>query len=321
MKLSIPKFIGALAALSLCAAAFAQQYPTKPIRLVVPLPAGSATDNVARILAPTVSQALGQPIIIDNKAGADGSIAAQEVMRAAPDGYTLLLATNSPFSAVPAMKKVPPYDVMNDFTPITDVGRFTLFLVVNSDLPVKTLPELIAYAKKNPGKLNYGSGNTAGIVSFAQIIALSGIDVVHVPYKGEPAAMTDLLGGRVQMMFANLATAMPHIQSGRIRALAPTLPRRAPQLPDVPTIAEGGLTQFNIVSWAGLFGPAKMPRDIVMRLNREFGLALRNPENIAALQKQGFPLTSSTPEELAALVKDQLDSYTRILRAAGVQPE
>jgi tripartite-type tricarboxylate transporter receptor subunit TctC len=321
MKLKISRLVAAVLALSLCAAAVAQQYPSKPIRLVVPLPAGSATDNVARILAPMVSKALGQPIVIDNKAGADGMIAAQEVMRAAPDGYTLLLATNSPFSAVPAMKKVPPYDVMTDFTPITDVGRFTLFLVVNSELPVKTLPELIAYAKKNPGKLNYGSGNTAGIVSFAQIIALSGIDVVHVPYKGEPAAMTDLLAGRVQMMFSNLSSAMPHIQSGRIRALAPTLPRRAPQLPDVPTLAEGGLPQFNIVSWAGLFGPAKMPRDIVMRLNREFGLALQNPENIAALQKQGFPLTSSTPEELAVLVKDQLDSYTRILRGAGVQPE
>jgi tripartite-type tricarboxylate transporter receptor subunit TctC len=309
-----------LLVLALSGAAFGQ-YPTKPIRLVVPFPSGSATDTVARILAAPVGQALGQTIVVENRAGADGLIAGQEVAKSPPDGYTLLLGTNSPMSAVPAMKKAVPYDVMADFTPITDVGRFTHFLCVNADLPVKTLPELIAYAKQNPGKLNYATGNTAGIVAFAQILALSETKMLQVPYKGEPAAMVDLLAGRVQLMIATPTTALPHIQSGKLRALGLTLSRRSPLLPEVPPIAEGGLPQFSIVSWAALFGPAKMPRDIVMTLNREFGAAMKRPDVIAALEKQAFPLNASTPEELAAFTKEQLDGYARILRAAGVQPE
>ena len=190
------------AAAALFAAAAPAQYPAKPIRVVVPFPAGSATDTITRILGASVSAAIGQPLIVDNKAGADGAIAAAEVAKASPDGYTLLMATNSPMSAVPALKKSPPYDPVADFTPITDVGRYTFFLYVSAVTPVKSFPELISYAKAHPGKLNYATGNTTGIVSFAQMNSLAGIEMTHVPYKGEPQGIADLVGGRVQVMWA-----------------------------------------------------------------------------------------------------------------------
>jgi len=308
----------ALAAASWAAQA---QFPAKPIRVVVPFPAGSATDTVGRVLAASVSQAVGQPVVVENKAGADGAIAAAEVAKAPADGYTLLLATNSPLSAVPAMKKVPPYDPVADFTPITDVGRYTFFIVVHPDVPAKSLDEFIAHARANPGKLNYATGNTSGIVSTAFFAAQAQIKLVHVPYKGEPQALTDLVAGRVQVMFCSSGTSLPMIREGRLRALVTTLPRRSASLPEVPTIAEAGMPQFSITSWAGLFGPAKMPRPVVERLNREFVAAMGRADVQAAMEKQAFALSPSSPERLADLVKEQLDSYRSVLRAAGVEPE
>jgi len=307
-------------ALAFAAPSFAQ-YPNKPIRIVVPFGAGSATDLISRVIGGSVSAAVGQPVIVDNKAGADGAIAASEVMKAAPDGYTLLMATNSPMSVVPAMKKSPPYDPVADFTPITDIGRYTFFVVVNPGLPVKTLPELVQYAKANPGKINYATGNTTGIVSSALLASLAKIEMVHVPYKTEPLVMADLVGGRVHMMFASSTTSMPLIRDGKLRALVTTLPRRSHLLPDVPTIAEAGYPTFSIISWAGLFGPAKMPPDVVARLNKEFVAAMGRPDVQEAMQKQAFVLTPSTPEKLAAYVKEQLEGYRNILKAVGIQPE
>ena len=306
---------------SVCSGPVMAQFPAKPIRIVVPFPAGSATDVVARILGQSVSVAIGQAVLIDNKAGADGAIAASEVAHAAPDGYTLLMATNSPMSVVPAMRKVPPYDPVTDFSPVTDIGRYTFFLYANAGAPFKTLQELIAHAKANPGKLNYATGNTTGIASFAQMNALAGIDITHIPYKGEPAGITDLVANRVQLMFATLTTGGAHVRDGKLRAIATSLPRRSPAFPDVPTMAESGMPQFSIVSWAGLFGPAKVPRDVIDRLNREFVAATKRPEVVAAMDKQAFFLSSSTPGWLGAYVKEQKESYARILRAAGVQPE
>jgi tripartite-type tricarboxylate transporter receptor subunit TctC len=313
-------FTAAAACLFACAAS-AQQFPSKPIRIVVPFGAGSATDLISRVLGGSVSASIGQPVVVDNKAGADGAIAASEVAKSAPDGYTLLMATNSPLSVVPAMKKVPPYDPVADFTPITDVGRYTFFVVVNPDLPVKTLPDLVQYARANPGKVNYATGNTTGIVSSALLASLAKIEMVHVPYKTEPQVMADLVGGRVQMMFASSTTSMPLIRDGKLRALVTTLPRRSHLLPDVPTIAEAGYPTFSIISWAGLFGPAKMPADVVARLNKEFVAAMGRPDVQEAMQKQAFVLTPSTPEKLAAYVKEQLDGYRGILKAIGIQPE
>ena len=308
------------AGLAFAAPSYAQ-FPNKPIRIVVPFGAGSATDLISRVLGNSVSAAIGQPVVVDNKAGADGAIAASEVAKAAPDGYTLLMATNSPLSVVPAMKKVPPYDPVADFTPITDVGRYTFFVVTYPGLPVKTLPELVEYARANPGKINYATGNTTGIVSTALLSSLAKIEMLHVPYKTEPLVVPDLVSGRVHLMFASSTTAMPLIRDGKLRALVTTLPRRSHLLPDVPTIAEAGYPTFSIISWAGLFGPAKMPADVVARLNKEFVAAMGRVDVQAAMEKQAFVLSPSSPERLASYVKEQLESYRGILQSLGIQPE
>jgi tripartite-type tricarboxylate transporter receptor subunit TctC len=314
------RFLALVAALLFAASSLAQ-YPNKPIRIVVPFPAGSATDTITRILGNSVSVAVGQPVVVDNKAGADGAIAGAEVVKAAPDGYTLLMATNSPMSAVPALKKAPPYDPVMDFTAISDIGRYTFFIVMHPGVPAKTLQEFIQYARANPGKINYATGNTTGIVSTAFFSSLAKIEMVHVPYKGEPQAMVDIISGRVQLMFASSSTSVPQVREGKLRALVTTLARRSPILPDVPTIAEAGMPEFSVTSWAGLFGPAKMPKEVVDRINREFAAAMARPEVQAAMEKQAFVLSPSSPEKLAAFVKEQLESYRNILRAAGVQPE
>ena len=305
----------------LFAASAAAQFPSKPIRIVVPFPAGSATDTVARILGQSVSAAVGQPVVVDDKPGADGAIAGAEVAKSPADGYTLLMATNSPMSAVPALKKNPPYDPVADFTPITDVGRYTFFLYVNAGVQAKTFKELIAYAKANPGKLAYATGNTTGIVSFAQMNSLAGVEMLHIPYKGEPQGITDLVGGRVQLMWATPTTGLSHVKDGKLRALVTSLKSRSSLLPDVPTIYESGMPEFTIVSWAGLYGPAKMPKDVVDRINKEFLAAMKRPDVVAAMDKQAFALSPSTPEQLGAHTREQMESYRRILRAAGVQPE
>jgi tripartite-type tricarboxylate transporter receptor subunit TctC len=231
------------------------------------------------------------------------------------------MATNSPMSAVPAMKKSPPYDPVADFTPITDIGRYTFFIVVHPSVPAKTLRELIDHARANPGKLNYATGNTTGIVSTAYFASLAKIQLVHVPYKGEPQALTDLVAGRVQLMFCSSGTSVPQIRDGKLRPLVTTLGKRSHLLPEVPTIAEAGMPQFSITSWAGLFGPARMPREVVERLNKEFVAAMGRSDVQAAMEKAAFALNPSTPGELAAFVKEQMESYRRILRAAGVEPD
>jgi len=302
-------------ALGAASQAHAQAYPAKPIKMIVPFPAGSATDTIARVIGASVAASIGQPVLVENKAGADGAIAGAEVVRAAPDGYTVLMATNSPMSAAPALRKVPPYD------PITDIGRYTFFIVVHPSVPATSVAELVAHAKANPGVLNYATGNTTGIVSMALFASLGGVKMVHVPYKGEPQALTDLIGGRVQVMVAAAATAVPHVKEGRLRAIAVTLDKRSPILPDVPTIAEAGMPQFKLTSWAGVFAPAKVPRDVVDRLNREFVAAIGRPDVQQAMEKQAFILNASTPEQLGTLVREQLDSYRTTMKAAGIEPD
>jgi tripartite-type tricarboxylate transporter receptor subunit TctC len=321
------KFARILAAIALSAVALTPftpafaQYPNKPIKVIVPFPAGSATDTITRILGNSVSQSIGQTVVVENKAGADGAIAGAEVAKAPADGYTLLMATNSPMAVAPAMKKNPPYDPVNDFTPITDIGRYTFFLFAYAGMPQKTLGEIISYAKANPGKVTYATGNTTGIVSFAQMNSLAGIQMLHIPYKGEPAAVTDLIAGRVQLIFATPTTGLAHVKDGKLRAIVTSLKQRSPILPDVPTIGEAGLPKFSILSWAALYGPAKMPKDVTDRLNREFHAAMKRPDVVAAMEKQAFILTPSTPAELGAFTKEQMEEYRAILRAAGVQPE
>lgn len=309
------------AALLMVGPAAAQEYPSKPIRIVIPFSPGSATDTTMRILGQAVSASIGQPIVYDSKPGGNGVIAASEVARAAPDGYTLLAAGGSPMAVVPATLKNPPYDSVKDFTPIIDVGRFTFFLFLNPKVPAQTFQEFIAYAKANPGKLTYGTGNASGIVAFTQMNALAGIDLVHVPYKGEPPAVIDLLGGRLDAMWATPTATLVHAKEGKLRALVTSLKDRSPLLPDVPTIYEAGMPKFEIVLWQGVVGPANMPRQIVDRLNREFAAAMKRPEVIEAMSKQAFTLTPSTPQEFGTLVQKQMVIYKELLRAAGVQPQ
>lgn len=299
--------------------AFAGDFPSRPIRLIVHFPAGSSTDVIARVFAEKISAKLGQQIIIDNKSGADGAIAATELKRSPADGYTIMLATNSAMSGVPAIRKSPPYDVMADFTPIIDIGRYNFFLFVNKDVPAKTLSELIAYAKANPGKLSYGAGNITGRLAFASIISANGLEVTHIPYRGEPPAMTDLITDRIQAMVATSGTGIPQVKDGRIAALATILDKRSSIAPDVPTIAEAGFPDFKIEPWAGLFGPQNMPRDIVTILNTAFKEAMSDPAVKQRMVEQDFALTPSTPDELAALVARQLDIHRKIVSAAGIE--
>lgn len=297
-------------------------YPERPIRMVLPLPVGSATDTVARILANTMERSLKQTIVVDNRPGGDGAIAGQFVAKATADGYTLLFGTNSPMSAVPALKKQPGYDPVLDFTPISLVGRYSSFLWLNAASPFNTLQEMIQYARANPVKLSYGTGNTGGMVAMAQMLALAGgLKLVHVPYKGEPAALIDVISGRVDMMFATPTAAGAYAREGKLKPLVTTLPQRSAGYPQVPTMAEAGVPGFSITLWGGIFAPAKVPRAVVERLSREVNQALAQPSVREQLERQQFFAQGSTAQELAQFTKEQVESYRRVLREAGVQPE
>ena len=310
-----------LAGAVLFAASALAQFPTKAVRVVVQFGAGSSTDIVMRIIAAPLGQALGQPVVVDNKPGADGIIAAVDVMKATPDGHTIILATNSPLSAAPHLRKNLPYHPINDFTPISFVGNYTFFIVVHPSVPAKTLSELINYARANSGKLNYATGNTTSIVSTAMFATLAKINMVHVPYKTEPPAITDILSGQIHLMFSSYSTVAPHVREGKLRALVTTLLERSPLLPEVPSIVEAGFPKFPIVPWAGMVGPAKMPKEVVERLNRELNVVLKRADVREQLARQAFAPRGSTAEELAAYIREQLDVWGKAIRDAGITPE
>jgi tripartite-type tricarboxylate transporter receptor subunit TctC len=300
-------FLGAL----LATAALAQ-YPVKPIRIVAPFPPGGALDVVGRILAPPMSQTLGQPVVIENRPGADGAIAADLVAKSAPDGYTLLLASYTVLSALPNVRKNIPFDPIGDFTPVTSVGKLSFFLVVHPSLPASKVAELIQYARANPGKLNYASANATSMLGPALLMSFANLDMQAVPYKGEALALNDLLSGRVQLMFIS-GTLVPHVKDGKLRALATALDSRSPLLPEVPTMVEAGLPPFPINPWIALVAPAKTPKDIVERLSRETNLALRRPEVRTQLDNQAFEGAGSTPEEMGAVMRQQLEAWRRTI--------
>lgn len=297
------------------------QYPDKPIRLVVPFPPGGAAELGARIYAAPLGQALGQPIIIETKPGADGAIAADFVMKAPPDGYTLFYATNTAFNWVLATRKQPPYDPMRDFTPVSLVGYFGFFLFTHPSVPARNVAELISYARANPGKLNYGSGNSTSQLFGAQLKKLENLDIVHVPYKGDSPLTIDLVGGRVQMAFATPGSAAPQVKEGKLRALAAMFPNRSSLLPDVPTAREAGLGRMSLTPWGGVFGPKGLPKEVVDRVARELAVVLKRPEVHEAFGKLAFEPKSSTPEELSGILKQQIEAWTSAAREAGIQPE
>ena len=305
-----------LATLLSCAAL--AQYPNKPIRLIVPFPPGGAAELGARIYAQPLGQALGQPILIETKPGAEGIIASEAVRQAPADGYTLYYGTATGMSFAPAAKKVPPYDPVNDFTPVSLVGIFGFFVFSHASLPVNTLGDLVAYARANPGKLNYGTGNATSILATAQFAAQHKLDMVHIPYKGDGPLSLDLVGGRVHLAIATPGTLAPQVKEGKLRALATLLPNRNQLLPDAPTMTEAGLEGVSITPWGGLFGPAKMPKEIVDRLARELAVVLAKPEVRDAFGRLAFEPRSSTPQELSAFVAEQLEAYRRVTRAVGL---
>src|SRR5690349_11525251 len=278
----------AAAAVFAATAASADTWPSRPITIVVPFAPGSGTDSITRIVAQYLQAGLGQNIVVENKVGASGIIAASTVARAAPDGYTLLMATNSTHSANPHLFKSLPYDPVKDFAPVARLGSYVFILVVGKDVPVKTLPELVAYAKQNPGKLSFASGNTTGIVAGETLKSKAGVEILHVPYKSTPPAITDVLGGRVSMMFIDLAPGLEHVRAGNFRALAVTTKERSALLPDLPSLAEAGIPGYDVTSYAALFAPAGTPKEIVDRLNAEVQKVLANPEAKARIAATGF---------------------------------
>ena len=296
------------------------QYPNKPLRLVVPFAAGSATDSIARVVAQALIERLGQPVIVDPKPGASGQIAAEFVAKSAPDGYTLFMTTNTSHSANPAMFKKLPYDPIKDFAPVLLVGEVPFALVVNNALPVKTTAELIAYAKANPGKLSFPYASSTAQVAGETLRVMSGIDAVAVAYKSSPQAATDLISGQTQFYFIDFGTGLPHIKSGRMRALAATN-KRTTLLPGLPAMSET-LPGFALTSWNGVLAPAGTPKEIINRLNTELRAVLSRSElrerlNIIGLEVMG----TGTPEEFGSFLQVELDKWAKWVKDAGIQPE
>jgi len=273
------------------------------------------------VLAQSMSESLGQPVVVENKLGADGAIAAAQVMQAPPDGYTLFVATNTPMMQVPLLQKNPPYDPVAAFTPISLVGRYTFVLVSTPNLPAKNMAEFIGYARANPGKINFATYSGASQLAYAQIVKTAGVDMLRVPYKGEAPSVTDILGGQIHAVFATPTSTLSHIRDGRLRAYAVTTPTRSPLLPEVPTTVEAGLPPISVEFFAALFGPAKMPAEIAARLSKEMAAAIARPQIREQIDKQGFALAASTPQELAAFVRQQLVAWKQGFEDAGMKPE
>ena len=300
------------------AATAATDYPTRPITFVNPFGAGSASDTLCRIIADKLGAMLGQPVVVEDRPGADGALSAQYVHHQPADGYTLLMATNSPLSADPFIHTVD-YDPIKDFVPVTRVGSFTLMLVVNPNLPIHSIKELVEYAKANPGKLSFASGNTAGIVGGYTLTHWAGINVVHVPYKTTGPALEDIMAGRVSMMFADFTTAMPHVQSGTLRPLAISRIKRSALYPDLPTMDEAGVKGFNLDAWAGLVAPAGTPPDVIAKLNAALRKIIDSPDTQAKFKNVGFEGFSSTPEQLGDYIKTELGAWKKMVEDAGIR--
>ena len=308
-------------AVALASAASAQApYPNRNITLVLPFAAGSGTDTTTRIISKELGTALGVGIVIDNKAGANGAIAASFVARSAPDGYTLMVSTNTPHSANPYLMKSLSYDPIKDFTPIARSGDLPFMLVIHPDIPAKSVAELIALAKKDPGKYSYASGSSAAIVSGATFAQLAGIDLLHVPYKSSPPALTDLTAGRVSMMFIDVLTGLPHVKAGALRALAVTTKQKSALMPELPTMDET-VKGFDITSWQGYLGPANMPKDVVAKLNAEIRKIVERPEIKAQLAERGMEAFSGPPEQFEAFLKDQLKVWEKLIADAGIEKQ
>ena len=299
----------------------AQQFPEKPVRLVVPQAAGSASDNIARMLAIDLSRALGQPVIVDNRPGGSFVIGMDFVAKAPPDGYTIGLGVVGAVAISPNMLSSAPYDILRDFQPIGLIGTNHLLLAVAPNSPFKTVAELVEFAKKNPGRLmNASSSNgSPGHVSAEIFKQMTGTQIVHVPYKGGAAAINDLVAGHVHLMFESMNSIAPHAKSGKVRALAVSGPKRSPVLPDTPTVAEAGVAGYNVMSWSGVVGPANLPRPVLARLNSALNTAITSPTFRERYALIGEEPIAGTPEQFGAFIRSELAKWGDAIRRAGAK--
>jgi tripartite-type tricarboxylate transporter receptor subunit TctC len=305
-----------------CYGAAAQPYPAKPVRIVVPFPPGSGADITTRLFAPRFSDALGQPVVVENRAGAAGNIGAEAVARAVPDGYTLLTAPASVAIGQTLYKKLP-FDLVRDFQPVAMLASVPFVLVVHPSLPVPNVRALVAFAKARPGQVNYAStGNGSSPHLTAEMLKMqAGIDVVHVPYKGTPQAVTDLLTGQVSFMFANALSVLPQVSAGRLRALAVTSAKRSAASPQLPTVAESGLAGFESGTWFAVLAPAGVPREAVTRLSSEIAKLTQHPDIREKLSAQGAEAVTMTPEQTAAHIKSEIGKWGKVVQASGARVE
>lgn len=321
MKLIRLLAAAALVALAPLAGIGAEPFPGKQVRFVVPYPPGGPLDTVARLLGQKVSASIKHPVVIDNVPGAGGNIGAGVVARAAPDGYTILMGAVATHAINPTLYSTIPYNAEKDFIAVTQLASTPNVLVVNNAIEANSVAEFIKLAKSKPGKLNFGSGSTgsAGHLAGELFKTMAGVDMAHIPYKGAAGAMQDLIGGRVDLMFDNLASSLSQVKGGRVRALAVTTPKRTKLAPELPTIAESGLPGFDISTWFGIFVPAGTPRPVVDRLHAEFTRALAAPDVREKMLALGAEPVGSTPEQFAAYVKAEAAKYAKLVRTSGAK--
>ena len=312
--------IAIIAAAIGAATASAQTWPDKPLRFVMSAPAGSSIDVLGRAIADKLKDRLGQPVVVDNKPAAGGTVATDEIAKAAPDGYTMVLAFNGPLAITPLLRKVP-YDVAKDLAPVIITSSQPNVLAVNAQVPAKDLKELVAYAKANPGKLNYASvgPGSSSHLNAELLKSLAGIDIVHVPFNGSPPAVMSTVQGETQMLFAVMQPLQPQIQAGKLRALAVTSAKRFPLLPELPTIAESGYSKFEALAWNGVLVPAGTPKPVIARLNAEINAILKQPDVVQKMNAAGFDLIGGTPEDFSALIKAETAQWTPVIKSANIK--
>ena len=304
-------------------AAVAQAYPVKPVRMVVPFPAGGATDIVGRLIAQKLSESWGQQVIVDNRGGAGGTIGSDIAAKSAPDGYTMLVGTSSTHAIAPSLYSKLPYDPVRDFAPVTLVASATILLAVHPSVPAKNVRDLIALAKRKPNALSFASSGNGGISHLIgeHFKSVGGIQMLHVPYKGDTPALVDLVGGQVHLMFGTAVSFLPYVKAGRLNALAVTNPKRSPIAPDVPTVAESGLPGFEALQWFGIFVPAGTSKEIVARLNGEIVKIVRLPDIRERMTSLGADVVGSTPEQFAAFQKADTTKWGRVIKESGAKIE